>query len=108
MAEKQLIEFPIDEENSIFVEAEISEDDEGEMEVSRDGFAKKAARTFQDSLSVIKPISETIISQVAELEQKPKDIEVEFGLKMNGKVGVAIANTSVEGNIKVVLKWQQG
>ncbi len=108
MAERQLIEFPIDEENSIFVEAEVSQDDEGEMEVSCDGFAKKASKTFQNSLSVIKPIAETIIAQVAELEQKPKEVEVEFGLKMNGKVGVAIANTGVEGNIMVVLKWQQG
>ena len=104
---KQLIEFPIDENNSIFVETEIV-DEEGDMEVSRNGIAKKALKTFQDSLSVIKPIAETIMSKVAELEQTPKEISVEFGLKMNGKVGVTIANTSIEGNIKVSLKWHQG
>ena len=58
MKQKQIIAFPIDETNSIFVEVEI-DDDEGEIEVSRDGIAKKALKTFQDSLSAIKPIAET-------------------------------------------------
>ncbi|MDM8535455.1 CU044_2847 family protein [Desulfobacterales bacterium HSG17] len=107
MAEKQLIEFPIDDENSIFVEAEINEDDEGEMEVSRDGFAKKAAKNFQDSLATIKPIAETLVTKIGELSKKPQEVEVEFGLKMNAKAGAIIANSSIEGNIKVVLKWKQ-
>ncbi len=106
MNEKQLIEFPIDEHNSILIETEILEDDEGEIEVSREGFIRKANKTFQDSLSVIKPIAETIKSKVDELQDKPKEIEVEFGLKMNGKFGVTVANTGVEGNLKIVLKWQ--
>jgi hypothetical protein len=42
MAEKQLIEFPIDEDRSIFVKAKISEDDEGEGEYQ--GHIEMAAR----------------------------------------------------------------
>lgn len=106
MKERELIEFPIDEENSIFVEAEISED-EGEMEVSRNKFAKKAAKNFQDALATVKPIAETLITKIDELTKKPQEVEVEFGLKMNAKAGAIIANTGIEGNIKVVLKWKQ-
>ncbi len=106
MKERELIEFPIDEENSIFVEAEISED-EGEMEVSRNGFAKKAAKNFHDALATVKPIAETLVTRISELSRKPQEVQVEFGLKMNAKAGAILANTGIEGNIKVVLKWKQ-
>ena len=102
---KQLIEFPSETGKSILVEVESIDDEFGEKEVSR--IAKKAAQTFQEALETTKPIAEAIIDKLGNLSQRPQEIGVEFGLKLNAETGAIIASSGIEANFKVSLKWKQ-
>jgi hypothetical protein len=106
---KQLIEYPTESGEPILVEIEIHEVEEGgEIEVARfDGF-KKAVKTFEESLSSVKPVVKSIVNKLSDLIEKPHEINVEFGVKMGAKGGIIVASSDIEGNFKVTLKWNQG
>lgn len=106
----KLISFPLGEENVVWVEVdEIEAPSEalGESEASRAGeLAAQATQTFQDVIDSVRPVAETIVKGLDKISDRPNDISVEFGLKLNGKVGTVIAASGVEANFKVTLKWQ--
>ena len=104
---KKLVEFSSDGDESILVEVEIPEDEEGDEEATRDGEVKKASKSFKKALAAVKPIAETLIEKCTGLSKRPQEIEVEFGIKMNAEAGVVVATTGVEANFKVTLKWKQ-
>ncbi len=104
---KQLIEFPIDENESIWIEVETSEDEYGDEEVSCEDLPGKATRTFHEALSTVTPVAEAIIGKLSKLNENLKEIDVEFGLKMNAKAGAVVASSGIEANFKVALKWKR-
>ncbi len=100
---KQLVEYKIDEANTIYVEVELSE--AGVDRVSRAGDVVTAAMTFDETLEQIKPLVRTIASQLRSLADSPDQFGVEFGIKLGAKAGVIIASADVEANFKVSLSW---
>lgn len=106
---KQIIEFPLGNNQSVFVEVDTAESayrGAGEGEVSRPGkLIQKASQTFQDALSVVKPVAESLIGKLTNLAQRPSEIAVEFGIKLSADAGVLIVASGVEANFKVTLKW---
>ena len=105
---KQLVEFLAEGNESIKVEIENPEIEEGEVEVSRGGAMVKASKSFQNALETVKPISEVLIEKFSSLSKPPGEIEVEFGIKMNAEFGVFVASSNLEANFKIKLKWKQG
>jgi uncharacterized protein YukE len=104
---KQLIEFPVENGESIWIEVEEPKPKGGEIEVSRRDLTKKANKTFQDAMQIVKPVSDAIINKISQLNDNIKEIEVEFGMKMDVKAGAIIASTGVEANFKMKLKWKR-
>ena len=104
---RQLIEFTTDDDAPIFVEVDISENRDGEIECGRTGIETKARKSFQDALSVVKPVAESIVGKFNNLSIKPEEIGVEFGIKMNAEAGAIIASSGVEANFKITLKWKK-
>ena len=105
---KQLIEFPLDNNETILVEVDISEENKyGERKVSRKGdLIKQATLNFKDSLLKIEPVAETIIGRLTRLSKHPEEIEVDFGIKMNAEAGAIIASSGIEANFEIKLKWK--
>jgi hypothetical protein len=105
---KQIIEFPVEGNESIFIEVEVEDEEYGETEVSRPGeLAQKSVQTFYDALDKVKPMSEAIISKFKDLSKRPQEINVEFGVKMSAEAGAIIASSGLEANFKITLKWKQ-
>ncbi len=104
---KHLIEFPLADGGSIFVEVEDLKQERGAVEVARPGEAvAKAALTFEDAFDKIKPAAGSLIEKIRSLSDAPDEVEVEFGLKLDAEVGAIIATTGLEANYKITLRWK--
>jgi hypothetical protein len=64
----------------------------------------RAKQSFEEAVSGIRPIAETILEQVAALT--PEGVTVEFGIKFSAQAGVILASSAVEGNCKITLSWK--
>jgi hypothetical protein len=105
---KRLIEFSLQDGDSILVEVEEPESAYESVRAARPGeLAAKAGQTFEAALDRIKPAATVIISKLRALSDPPYEITVEFGLKMNIEAGAVVAAASAEANYKVTLKWQR-
>lgn len=106
----KLVSFPLGDGNVVWVEIDEIDDPSGalgESEASRAGeLATQATQTFQDVIDSVRPVAETIVQGLDKISDRPNEISVEFGLKLNGKVGTVIAASGIEANFKVTLKWQ--
>lgn len=40
-----------------------------------------------------------------EMEVRPDEVQVEFGVKLSAQAGAVIAKTGVEGHLKIKLTW---
>lgn len=100
---KRLIEFPLEEGGSIFVEVE--QMDQGGME-NASNIVERSRQTFSQALEKVQPIAETIISNLSSLSKRPDEIQVVFGLKMSTEVGAFVAAAGGEANYEITLTWK--
>jgi len=107
---KNLIEFPLEDGTTIIIEVESLESESGMIEAASPGeIVKKAKQTFENSLEKIQPALLSVVEKIRNLNfsQKPKEIEIQFGLKLTATSGVVIAAAGVEANFEIKLKWSQ-
>jgi hypothetical protein len=76
----------------------------GDQLGSVSGAVAKATQSFEEAAAKIRPIAETILSQVSALA--PEGVTVEFGIKFSAQAGVVLAASAVEGNCKITLSWK--
>jgi len=96
--------FDLDGDAKVYVE--IDADDSGYEPAGRlDDLAAKATHSLQNALELIVPTAESVLSNLRCLSEEPSTAEVEFGVKLNLKVGAAIAASTSEGHLKVRLSW---
>jgi hypothetical protein len=101
-----LIEFPLQDGGSIYVEVDEPEPEGGLRRAARPGeITAKAGETLEDALEKIKPAAQAIIARLRELQDAPDEVGVEFGIKLSAAAGAFIASAGVEANYKVTLKW---
>jgi hypothetical protein len=66
---------------------------------------KDAPKSMDEALDRIKPLVKVLFEKLSSVETKPKEIELTLGLKLSGKVGLFIAESSGEATLSVKLKW---
>ena len=92
----------IDENTTVYFEL----DDDSIEEYRRVSLSGEAAQQeFKKALEHIKPATDELLSTLTNLIERPKEISVEFGIKVSGSLGAIIAKSSAEANFKVALKW---
>lgn len=72
---------------------------------SRDADVVK--KKFEEAISVIKTVGDSIVSKVKEIKDSPEEVSVELGFKFTVEAGVVIAKTSSEGTFKLTLSWKK-
>lgn len=107
---KYLVEFPLEDGNTIVVEVNEWKEEDGTQRVARGvgEVLKQAPQTFEQALSKIRPATEKVITSLRELIQKPDEVEMEFGFRLSAEAGVIITSASTEANYKVTLHWKEG
>jgi hypothetical protein len=110
---KWIVEVPLDSERLIFAEmsdTDVLDVDEGLSPASRSQveIAERAGGSVESAMTtVVTPTADTIFTKLLDMPHRPETIELEFGLKFNGKTGVIFASTEVEGHIQVKLSWSR-
>ncbi len=104
---RRLIEFPLEDGGSIWVEVDVPEET-GRVPAARGGeVVQRAQQSFEAALDKVRPAAAAIIAKLRALHDPPDEIEVEFGLKMNAEAGAVIAAAGLEANYKVTLTWKR-
>jgi len=101
---KHLVEFPLEEGGSIVVEVDEPETS-GTVRAARGDTLAKARETLEDALDKVLPAAKSIVEKLRRLDNKPNEIEVTFGIRLNTSVGAVIASATAEANFDVTLRW---
>ena len=100
----ELISFPLPDDEVLLVEVEA----EGPeiSPVSRAGNVIRSATTsFEEAMRHVRVAASTALASFREMDVRPDEVQVEFGVKLNAEAGAVIAKTGVEGHLKVKLTW---
>lgn len=111
----RIVNLHLDNQTTFF--AEVDEEQEimsaGGMVVPRDGLVYAAGgegvsegvtRTVAGAMESMRPVIGKVLETVRALG--PEECQVEFGLKLNGEVGIFVSKGGAEAHIKVTMKWK--
>ena len=108
MAVKRLVEFPLEDGSSVFVEVDEPEGAGGTVRAARPGeLAEKAQVTFEEAVQRIRPAAEAILGKLRDLQEPPDQVAIEYGLKLNAQAGAIVASASADAHYKVTLSWRR-
>ena len=104
---KRLVAFQLDDGSTIVVETDEPET-EGAVRASRakDGF-EVAKQSFNDALEKIHSATESAITKLRNLSEKPDEVTMEFGFNFSAEFGAIIAKATTDANYKVTLNWKR-
>ncbi|MBW4599057.1 MAG: hypothetical protein KME29_05430 [Calothrix sp. FI2-JRJ7] len=109
MAEKQLVEFVLEDGTKFLVEVEKTVGQTGmpPKPVSRDnGLAVvPASKTFDKALDDIKPVLTTVVSKLKDIS--PNETEVKFGIKLTANAGIVFSSLGSELTFEIAVKWSK-
>jgi Trypsin-co-occurring domain 1 len=97
------VEVPLPGGGSLIVE-------QGEDEhVVRAGRAQQIAQTagesFESALDRVKRAAMVVHDKLQGTPTPPDEVVVEFSIKLAAEVGVVVASSSAEANLKLVMRW---
>ncbi len=72
---------------------------------SNDNQPEVAKEKFEQVMSKLKPVTETIFNSLKELNT-PDEINLEMGIKLSAEAGIVLASAGSEATLKVSLKWK--
>lgn len=103
------IRYYLDDESAVLIEVDDNPNvaTRGTNPQDKNGIMVQSAETkFETALDNVRRASDTLLKKLVDLHDRPDEIEIEFGLKAIGEMGVfAFAKASTEANYKVTLKW---
>ncbi len=98
----ELMSFPVDAENAVLVEVDLDQPEIGP--VSRVGdLIMSAATSFDGALAQVREAASIALATFRDMDVRPDEVQVEFGVKLNAQAGAVIAKTGVDGHLKVKL-----
>jgi hypothetical protein len=100
----ELISFALPGDDVVLVEVEA--DGPEISPVSRGGdVIRSAATSLDDALRQVRKAASTALANFREMDVRPDEVQVEFGVKLTAQAGAVIAKTGVEGHLKIKLTW---
>ena len=100
---REIREFEVDG-NPIYVEITEVDGPTDYSLVSRRG-DKDMVASMDSALSTVRPVADRLMSTMDELVIRPREVEVEFGIKLSAEIGAFLASATTEGHFTVKLKW---
>ena len=76
---------------------------------SKEELSKQAEEAIENTMKIIHNMITRINMTIEGVSpaQKPKHIEVQFGIKFDGELDIIIAKAGTEANFNVTLKWEK-
>jgi Trypsin-co-occurring domain 1 len=106
---KRFVAFKLDDGSSIVVEVEEPETGGGTVRAGRGpaDMVENAKHTFDNALEKIHSATESAITKLRNLSEKPNEITMEFGFNFSAEFGAIIAKATTDANYKVTLNWKR-
>jgi Trypsin-co-occurring domain 1 len=73
--------------------------------LKRPELVDKSDKAISKSMEVIQGMSQRVNSAITNMNNRPQRVEIEFGIKFDGEVGIVIAKASMEASLNVRLAW---
>lgn len=103
---KRFVEFPLESGGTLVVEV----DEPGSGPVVRGGpvdAVERASRTFESALHSVRGAAVTLLEQMRDLPRQPESVQVQFGVKLSGKLGAVLTTVSGEANFVLQMTWNR-
>ncbi len=103
---KRIIEFPLEAGGVLRVET----DEPGAGPVTRGlptETMERASETFENALGSVRTAASAVLTRMQELPQRPDSLEVQFGVKLSGKIGAVLSAVSGEAHFVVRVSWER-
>ena len=106
---KRFVAFKLADGSTIVVEVDEPEPLGGSVRAARSpkDLLDEAKHSFDEALQKIQVATESAITSLRNLSQKPDEITMEFGFNFSAEFGAIIAKASAEANYKVTLNWKR-
>jgi hypothetical protein len=72
---------------------------------ARDGLAK-ARKTLREALAPVTAAAAQVMDEFRNLAERPDEVEVSFGVTLDGTVGGIIGSASAGSHLDVTLRWR--
>ena len=69
--------------------------------------AEKSTQAVNGAMNAIHNMAQRVIATMDTLSNKPSQVEVEFGIKLDLESGALIAKAGGEANLKVKMTWKR-
>jgi hypothetical protein len=66
---------------------------------------ESAGRTLQEALAPITTAASEVIGQFRNVAQRPDEVQVTFGVVLDGKLGAVLASAHASAHLDVTLRW---
>jgi hypothetical protein len=66
---------------------------------------KDVPKTIEEAVERVKPLINLLFDKLSNVASPPKEIELNLGLKLSGRVGIFVAESSGEAAFSIKLKW---
>jgi hypothetical protein len=77
-----------------------------EVSLSPRDIAARSAVAIDNAMASIGEMAERVASTTGQLVHQPREVEVEFGLKLDATGGTFLARAGAEAHLVVKLRWQ--
>ena len=98
---KRLVEFPLQEGGSVFVQID-EPDTGGTVRAARGDTIDQAKETLEDALNKVLPAARSVVEKLESMQ--PNEIEVTFGISLSFKAG-AFISAGTDTNFGVTVRW---
>ena len=104
---RKLVEFPLEDGSSVYVEAE-SLAGEATRGMGTRQLAVEASQTFEAALGRVQPAAVAIVERLRGLADAPEEIDSDqFGIQLSAGLGAFVAKASGDANFRVSLRWKR-
>ncbi|RAQ94801.1 CU044_2847 family protein [Thermogemmatispora tikiterensis] len=104
---KKLIAFPLEDGGQVVIEVEELEPEGGErVPVARRlSRPEQAPETLEKALQKVLPAIKAVAVKLHNLDLKPDEVEIAFGIKLSASMGAILASAGSEANFDITLHW---
>ncbi|MBF0145603.1 MAG: hypothetical protein HQL84_03920 [Magnetococcales bacterium] len=98
-----IVKVQLDEETTFY--AEVEDRPENGLQQASPSMTEQVSATVSEGLASMRPVVQKVMETFRDLG--PEECQVEFGLKINGEVGIFVSKGGAEAQIKVTMKWKR-
>jgi len=106
---KRLVEFPLSEGGSVFVEVDEPPGGPVTRGIGKDRSAlvEEADKTFEEATAAVTPAVRSLITRLRSIDNPPDEVGIQFGVQLSAQTGAFIASVAAQANFTVSMTWQR-